>query len=157
MPINLNIKEEDKKFLLKLSKEINSQDKRGTSHVFFMVSDLVRIYGDSSWCEEKERVEEPHDNDLCESCLKKYNKGDELPDKCDDCYNEAFDWYNLERQIMNDHGVFFTAKACEDYIESRHYQFHKPKSYGLSAYWSEEFKQIQTIISKLTTEKELLK
>ena len=52
--MDLKIKEEDKKFLIELSKKMNAQDKRGTSHVFFMVSALVRVYGDSGWCNEKE-------------------------------------------------------------------------------------------------------
>lgn len=146
-----NISKEDLDFLKELSKEMNTQDKRYTSHVMFMVYDEVKVYcGD--WGNETERKDEIEESYLCEECLKKYENDGDLPDHCDECDSDLYVQFNWELQPCDEDGVFFTAKECDEYIEDRRYNFNKPCSYGISMYRSCEMRRVMNIISKLTLE-----
>ncbi len=156
----MKISEEDKKFLIELSKKINAQDKRGTSHVYFMVRDKEKEYGEGDYgFDEKERKDCDHFdiNDLCEKCKRLYHNDEDLPEDCNDCDNEAYHWFKWVNRIQIEDGVFLTAEACDEYIQRRIYNFNEPHSYGLSNYRSEEMKRVQSIISRLTTDEELLR
>lgn len=149
------IAEEELNFLKDLSREMNSQDKRMTHYVMFMVYDEVKVYCGDDWGDERERREDSYEdcfgnNLLCENCLKLLGDGEELPDDCNDCDSECFVSYKWELQPQDEAGVFFTAKACDEYIQSRRYAFNKPVSYGISMYRSDEMKRVMDIISKLT-------
>lgn len=148
------IKKEDQEFLEKLSEEMNSQNKRSTSYPIFVVYDKVKVYRDDG--EEKERKSEC--DDMCDRCSELSDNGEDLPEDCDDCENNNcfvnFDW---EDQIQEDNGIYFTAKACNEYIQRRRYAFYKPWSYAISGYFSEEMKRVMEIISKLTSDENTLR
>lgn len=143
------IQHEDFIFLKELSQKINSQDKRGTSYPLFVVFDKFKSYQENG--SEQER-DENYDGEVCLECETNYadGAGDDYPDDCMNCPSEAFRRFDWEDSICEDDGIFFTAEACDKYIESRRYAFNKPYSYAISAYRSEEMKRVMEIISKLT-------
>lgn len=150
----LNIKLEDVSFLEELSKKMVQQDKRATSYPLFMVYDKEKNYSiDGS---EQERVRED-EHLLCAGCLELVDEVKELPEYCLSCDSECFASFNWEILPQPDHGIFFTAEACDAYIQSRHYEFAEPCSYAISAYWSEEMKRVMDIIVNLTGDSKILK
>ena len=153
------MRKEDLQFLKDLSKKMNEQDKRGTSYVYFMVRDKEKEYGDGDYGfdERGERREDVDEYDLCDNCKKLHDEGEELPEDCSECNNECFHWFKWVKRIQTEHGTFLTAEACDEYIQRRRYAFTEPHSYGLSNYRSNEMRRVQEIISKLTTDKELLR
>lgn len=155
-----NLSKEDLEFLTELSKKINKQDKRSTSYVYFMVRDREKEYGEEDYgFDEKERKDSDCLNtvDLCSECEKLWEEDKELPDDCDECHPEAYHWFKWVNRIQIEDGVFLTAEACDEYIQRRIYNFNKPHSYGLSNYRSDEMRRVQEIISRLTTDEELLR
>ena len=151
----MKIKPEDLKFLETLGKQMNEQDKRGTSYPLFVVFDRVRNYKiDGQECEGREDVD---DEWLCSGCLKQQEEENTLPNYCDECDSNCFVQFDWENEILQDHGIFFTAEACDEYIARRRYEFNKPFSYAISAYWSNEMRRVMEIICGLTSDKNLLK
>ncbi len=69
-----------------------------------------------------------------------------LPDDCDNCDNESFDYYRIQRDVPNLYaGFFFTAKACNEHLEAnRHHYNSTAHSYAISATHNSE---LQTIIA----------
>lgn len=142
--------------------EMNSQDHRSTSHPLFVVVQDMKIYGvDTAYGGVHERQDPDYVDDdcYCESCAELLEKGEDLPDDCDDCMEGAFVTYRIEKDVPQlHHGVFFTAKACDEYIARRRYEFNgsnvsgDPHSYAISAYWSEEMKLVQEHLSKMGAE-----
>jgi len=147
---------EDQKFLEELSEKMNTQDKRSTSYPLFVVFDREKVYREDG--EETER-DENYDGEVCEECETNYadGAGDDYPDECLNCPAEAFRRFNWEDRIQENDGIFFTADACNEYIERRRYAFNKPYSYAISSYHSEEMKRVMEIISKLTANDNPLK
>lgn len=150
----LNIKLEDVGFLEELSKKMVEQNKRSTSYPLFVVYDREKIVGEGS---ETERKEDQPEDLLCSECKKVEEEGGELPDWCINCDTECFWFFEWQDKIQENHGIFFTAEACDAYIRSRRYEFDKPYSYAISAYWSEEMKRVMDIIVNLTGDSQILK
>jgi len=143
----------DIKFLIKLSRKMNEQDKRGTSYPLFVVYDKVKHYvhlGGWDDPDGKERKEDQNYVDLCEGCKRLYDEDEVLPDECDDCDDECFLHFKYNDEILEDHGIYFTAEACNEYIKRRRYEFNEPYSYAISAYWSNEMRRVMEIICKIT-------
>jgi Fe-S-cluster formation regulator IscX/YfhJ len=143
------IEHEDFLWLKELSQKINTQDKRATSFPLFVVYDRVQVPNENG--SERERKSSDYcDIDPCEKCAKLEEEGEELPDDCEDCDPECFNYFDWEDRICENDGIYLTAEACNEYIARRRYAFDKPYSYAISAYYSEEMKRLMTIISKLT-------
>lgn len=143
--------------ILALSREMNKQDNRSTALPLYIVVGDERRYGDSGWCGERERKEEPDESDLCECCLREYESDDfdgELPENCRDCDTDAFHWYQIEKHVPYlQHGVFLTAEACDEYITRRYYEMpENAVSYAISSYWSYDMTSVLRFISSLTTD-----
>jgi hypothetical protein len=145
----IKILPEDLNFLEELSKKINSQDKRSTSYPLFVVYDKVQVFKEDG--EERERKEEETDG-MCDKCLKLCKEGGDVPEDCDDCDDCQFYHFDWEDRIQENDGIYFTAEACDEYIQRRRYAFNKPYSYAISSYFSEEMKKVLEIISKFTSE-----
>ena len=142
--------------ILELSKEMNKQNNRSTALPLYIVVGDEKRYGDSSYCDNKERTEEPNEEDLCEDCLQLLNSDDyegTLPEDCDDCMSEAFHWYKIEEHVPQmQHGVFLTGEACDEYIKRRSYEMQPNAcSYGISSYWSYDMTKALKFLSSLTT------
>jgi hypothetical protein len=141
--------QDDLIWLGELSRKINEQDKRGTSYPLFVVYDKKQIFREDG--EERARKSE-YDGELCARCEKDLELTGDLQDDCEDCPDDAFYRFDWEDQICEDDGIYLTAEACNEYIARRRYNFNKPYSYAISAYYSEEMKRLMEIISKLTRE-----
>ena len=134
--------------LKQISAEMNKQDHRSTFMPLFMVQEKVKVYGAEDWCSEKERRSEPDTDYLCDKCAEL----EELPNACDDCDDNSFCYFNWEWQIQTDQGVFITAKACDEYIKRRSYEFGEVRSYAISAYWSDEMQRVLQYLSALSND-----
>jgi hypothetical protein len=147
----LKIEKKDAEFLKELSKKINTQNKRCTAYVMFMIYDKVKVYRGNEGSEiERKDMDYVNSKDLCDSCAKLYEDGDELPETCDDCDPDCFYTFDWEEQPQDEYGVYFTAEACERAILRYGHHFNQAFSFGISAYHSEEMKRVMDIISKLT-------
>jgi len=145
------ISKEDQEFLEELSKEMNTQDKRCTAYVMFMIYDKIKVFrGDAGNEIERKDIDYVDKNLLCEKCSKLNEDGEDLPETCEDCDPDCFYTFDWEDQPQNSYGVFFTAKACERAVQRYRHHFNKPFSYGISAYHSAEMQRVMEIISKLT-------
>ena len=131
-----------------IGKEMLIQNKRATSWVYFVIVEDKKIYNVDPTDGIRERKSADAIDDVgdmfCESCLKRDDNGDDLPDDCDDCDEECFGYYRIEQHVPNlEHGIFFTAKACEDYIKSFPYRLDKSaQSYGMSGHNSDELRYV---------------
>ncbi len=137
-------------FLVELGKKMNAQNNRSTANVLFMIEEEVKVPRHPNWgYEERERSEYYTNEDLCEACQKLAEDGEEVPDQCDECSDDCFNHYNLERQTVDTAGVFFTAEACDEHIRLNGHHYTKPKSYGVSAWRNPEMQGVQEILSIL--------
>lgn len=146
-----NISEEDKKYLLELSKKMNSQDNRATQFPMFVIKQKVKVYGREECCDELERKEEQDDDEMCETCSEKYEEGTDLLDNCQDCDPRCFIEFNWEDETVEDAGSFFTAEAAQDHIDRNAYHYNKPFTYGIPSWRNPEMQIVLKIISSLET------
>ncbi len=146
----LQINQEDKKFLEELSQKINTQDKRSTSYPLFVVYDRVQVPNEDGAERERKNSDYSDEFEMCEKCQALEEAGDEVPDDCETCDPECFNYFDWEDRICENDGIYLTAEACNEYIQRRRYAFDKPYSYAISSYFSEEMKRLLDIISKMT-------
>ncbi len=138
----------DEKFLLALGQKMNGQDNRATQFPLFVIQHIVRVpslFPDYDGCERKEDIKS---EDLCENCRKLRSEGDEIPDECDNCDSECFNFYKNEEQFDLQAGVFLTAEACENHIKLNHYHYNNPKSYAIGVWRNPEMENLLRILSK---------
>lgn len=132
-----------------IAEEMIVQDKRSTSYVLFIVVEDKKVYGmDSAYAQDRERDDRDNiDHEwLCKSCQSLEYNDEEIPDDCDDCDDDCFVHYRIEKDVPNLYAAFFfTAKACNEHIErNRHHYNSTAHSYGISAYHNNELKEIMT-------------
>ncbi len=141
---------EDEKFLLELGYKMNAQDNRMTQFPLFVIQHTVRVpsYFHEMEYDDCERKEDIEDEDLCESCRKLRSEGDEIPDNCENCDSECYNYWKNEEQFDLEAGVFLTAEACEDHIKLNHYHYNNPKSYAIGAWRNPEMQNLLRILSK---------
>lgn len=144
------IKQSDLEELVKISEKMNSQDKRCTSYPLFVVYDREKEWNEDG--DQRERKEDFDIDYLCDECKEELARGGTLEDWCTECDSDCFWSFNWVDRIQENHGIFFTAEACDEYIQRRRYEFNKPYSYAISAYWSEEMKLVMNVISGLTND-----
>lgn len=121
------------------------QDKRGTSYPIFIVVEDQKVYWVNDGVEGHERYGEEWNRDgACEECNELHDKGEDTPDYCEECDDELFVPYRIEKNVPNLRaGFFFTASACGNHIqEQRHHYNDTAKTYAISAYHNEELKSV---------------
>lgn len=136
-----------------ISQEMITQDKRCTSYVYFVVVEDKKVWGvESQYAHGKERKD--YDNlqreDLCDSCKKKWDEDEDLPDDCDEYECEdSFVNYRIETEVPNLYaGIFFTAKACEEHIKNKGHHYNgTQRSYGMSAVYNYELRAVMEHLS----------
>lgn len=147
------LSKENIEFLVTLGEKMNKQDNRYTSHVLFMVQVDKKVYVSDDWdCHTETERKEDHEGTMCDKCLKKTEKGKDIPEWCGDCDPDCFHFFKTERVLDDAPGVFFTAEACDDHIKANHYNYKNPKSYGISAWRNYEMQEVQKILSILGSE-----
>lgn len=132
--------------LMSIGAELALQNNRNSSWPVWYVSEDKKVYRSSSQdYEHKGRVDPDYlDTDqLCEACLEKYEEDGDIPDDCNACGDETFEYYDLERGYASYGSCFFlTEKACREYIEANSYHFNNPKPYCDSAFRNHELQPI---------------
>ena len=133
------------------------QDKRGTAYPIFIVVEEQKIYWVSDNIEGRERYGEEFNREgACEECTKLHDDGKDIPDDCEDCDDECFVSYRIEKDVPNLRaGFFFTANACNEHLERNRHHYNKTAhSYAISAYHNEELKAVMVeLIGEANAEK----
>lgn len=128
--------------------ELLTQDNRSTSWPIFIIVEDRKVYGvGSDWADGKERKEE-HDEALCDDCEACIENGPEMPEDCENCPDDAFIYYKIEKDVPNLYGgFFFTAKAAQEHLDAnRHHYNSTAHTYAISATHNSE---LQTVINYL--------
>lgn len=128
-----------------IKKEMLTQDNRATSYPIFIIVEDKKVYGvESGFADGRERKED-YGDPLCDRCeFMADSNGPDYPDECDDCPEEAFINYRIEKDVPNLYaGFFFTAEAAQNHLEeSRHHYNFTAKTYAISAYNNHELKTV---------------
>lgn len=153
------MKKEQIEFLKNLKKEILTQDNLATRDVMFAVLETKERYDiDSDYCDYQVMVaddtvfrdmddvidnfpdfeEELKDMDLESACYYLHNQGYDVR-MCGVKEMETFDF-------MNGQSVFFTSKACKEFIERNKHNLSSPVCYGISAWNNPEMRTLREII-----------
>ena len=134
--------------LVSIGKELATQDNLGTAWPIWCVMEHKKVYVDymQSWDNKERQDDEFFDpEDLCHTCRPLYERG-ELPNDCEDdqCDESTFAYYNMEDMpsFWKGPGMFLTQKACQDHIDSCHYDYTNPRPYAYSAYNNFEMQPI---------------
>lgn len=140
-----------------IGEEMRTQDKRMTSYVYFVIHEDIKIFGaDSEYADGKERKDSDYldINDLCTECLGLHEAGEEMPDQCENCDDDAFGNYILKKEVPNMYaGFFFTAKAAEEHLKAkRHHYNDTARVFGESACYNPH---LQAIMAHLVGEENL--
>lgn len=135
--------------------EMNNQDCRATQNPMFVI--LVDRYVPADinigW-DKKERKDDDYMKEeyLCDDCRVLYVSGLPLPEECDACSDESFNFskkLNDEESFDLRAGVFFTAKACQEHIDANHYHYDNPRVYGIGSWRNFEMQKVQRFLSSL--------
>lgn len=147
----------DFKQVSKTGELMAAQNNRSTQYPLYAIQVEKRVYMPHSYMwdyDGKERLDtdyqEVDEKNLCDKCAKKYRDGgnyDELPDNCEDCDPDAFNWYKLEHVIDTMPGVFFTLENCQEHIDDNKHHYSNPQIYVISAWRNPEIQSLmrQTI------------
>lgn len=159
--------EEEREFysLDAIGKRLATQKNLATQYPLWVVAVDKKIWMPHSYMwdyDGKERInEEYHDIDprnLCEDCRAIYDKNedegleDELPEDCDDCDPDAFNWYKLEEDYDLNPGAFLTQAACEDHIALNDYHYSNPRPFAWSAWRNPEMIAVMQHLIKASGE-----
>ena len=157
----IQVTDEMYEFLMNLSKELNTQDHRGTAMpYFFQVQTKHRIavpegcgteawyYDRSSIETESEIVDAIYDYKNGKISKKKILAMDDS-DKEDILEAAGFrKWnYDYEHRLEN---AFLTEKACEEHIRINKHNLRQPQSYLSHAFRNPELEQVLSFICQLT-------
>lgn len=128
------------------------QNNRGTQYPLFAIQDDFDVYVEPG--EDYDRRQRPEDIQtywLCDACSDLYNDGETLPDDCDDCDEDAFEHFRVERRLTVERvGVFFTEKAATDHIIVNSYHYKNPSVYAIAAWRNPEMVAVMQQIIKTT-------
>ena len=141
--------------LVKIGKKMNAQDNRSTQlPLFIVVADEKIRCADGDG--ERQRIHEDgwDPNQMCSYCQERWQLNEEVPEDCEDCNDNMFHWYQIEKHVPQlDHGVFLTGEECNDYIKRRSYAMKdKAVSYAISAWRSDEMSKVLEFLSALGSE-----
>lgn len=120
------------------------QDNRATQYPLYVIRAEERQYVEAgNDYDERERVEDTNEVDLCRSCTALYDDDKELPEECGDCDPEAFDHYKIVTYFAVDQaGVFFTEQGCQSHIDANSYHYRNPTVYGIGAWRNYEMQSV---------------
>lgn len=131
--------------LARIKEQMLTQDNRATSYPIFIIVEDKKIYGvESGWADGRERKED-YDNPLCDRCeAMADSNGPDYPEECDDCPDDAFVNYRIEKDVPNLYaGFFFTAEAAQAHLDSNHHHYNSTaKVYATSAYNNYELRTV---------------
>ena len=150
--------------LMELSKEINTQDHRGTQMPYiFQIQTQEEVavpegcgteawYFDGSKLETQEEIDqaifdyyEPEKTMEDIQAMDEWDKEDEL---------EKMDYRKINYDFKDHYeNAFFTAKACKEHIRLNHYHYHKPIDYLSFATRNPEMELIFKFLCELTNGK----
>lgn len=130
-----------------IGEEMQVQDNRHTENPLFVIQEDSRVYGVDD-AEFKER-DNDYEGDLCEACDALCDEGKSLEDDCEECPDEAFNWYKIEKVFNLSPGVFFTAKACQEHIDSNEYHYTNPRSFAVGTYRNPEMKAVINFLKNI--------
>lgn len=132
-----------------------SQNNRGTQYPLYAVQVDKKVYmphaagWDYDGYERKDPdVEHVDDWYLCTDCQEKREKGKQLPDECDDCSPECFNWYMLEAELDMQPGLFLTELGCQNHIDANSYHYQNPRVYAVSAWRNYEMQAVMRQVIK---------
>lgn len=147
------MKDEDIQMLKEIGERMNTQDNRSTAFPLFVVQSLVQRPSPAELSTGCERVDDDHlDREcLCEKCNALYENDEELPDECEDCQDECFNFFTEEYEFDLQAGVFLTEQACEEHIKYNGYHYYKPRSYAVSAWRNNEMQNLMKMLSVLAS------
>ena len=148
-------------FLMNLSKELNTQDHRGTAMpYFFQVQTTHRIavpegFGNEAWHYDGTFLET--DEDVIDF-IYSYNAEDLSKKKIQAMSSHQRDQYlkkigfrvvnyDYEHRLEN---AFLTEKACEEHIRLNKHNLRQPQSYLSHAFRNPELEQVLSFICQLT-------
>ena len=137
-----------------IGEEMQVQDNRATDHPLFVIEVKRKIYTDKYLSDESERKDGDHleEDQLCDPCRSLLEKDEDLPEKCDDCSDDAFFHFTFTEEMDMYHGVFLTSKECDEYIEGKSYRwqsYEKPRSFAISANPSEEMVKVLDFLNNI--------
>lgn len=139
--------------MIETSKEMNVQNNRCTDYPLFVI-----MVDTEDWCNEAiadkcKRIEDTDVSLLCEKCQKLWEQDEELPDSCDDCDPDAFNWYCIKQEFDLNAGVFFTAKACQEHIDANKYHYDNPVVYGIGCWRNPEMIEVIKFMREISKDK----
>ncbi len=129
--------------------EMVAQDNRGTQYPLYVIQiDRKRYVNYHDEWEGKERQDPDFadEDDICKSCKELYEEKGELPDDCDTCSTDAFDYYRTEDEFDLNPGIFLTLKACNEHIADNKHHYEKPRAYCVSAWRNPEMQMVQRLL-----------
>lgn len=133
------------KYIDEIALEMVKQNNRATQYPLFVVMETVEVCVPDSQADGSHRKDDDDGIDpnyLCEDCLKLAQKEEDLPDWCNDCDSECFWSYRKDERPNLLPGVFFTAKACQEHIDSNKYHYTHPKVFGVGAWRNPEMVEV---------------
>lgn len=132
-----------------------AQEVQGTSYPVFVVRHKTKVFveGHDYHGQQRKPKESTDVTSLCESCLKLHDKGEDLPEDCDECFIDAYDYFKWQYDI-DPRAVFLTGKGCLEYIEANRDRYGEDAHpFILSAEGNPELQAVmQLVINQLTDE-----
>lgn len=127
-----------------LGKAMATQDNRGGQYPLYAIQEDKRVWVE--WGQdynERDRVEDTDDINLCPACTDLFEAEKELPADCSQCDPEAFDHYRLDAVLaVEKAGVFFTEVGCQMHIDANSYHYNNPRVYGIGAWRNYEMQSV---------------
>lgn len=142
-----------------LGEKMNEQDHRITFMPMFVIQYDEKVICPDSFGDDamivNEEGEEVDEDDLCTECKEDLalNGVMEHEIKCAECGTHNVYVYRDQERFAMDHGVFFTAEACKEYMARRAYDMPRnARSYAISVHRSNEMQMVLDFLSALGTD-----
>ena len=150
-------------FLMSLSKELNTQDNRGTAMpYFFQIETKEKVYtpeGCGTECYVNDDSEIETDEEIKEAIagirgidvvdFEKYFTELDGGEQEDILLRNG--WRKVNYQMVDKYqNAFFTAKACKEHIAQNNYHYNEPVDYLSHAFRNPEMKLVLKFLTELT-------
>ena len=141
--------EEEQKFysLPEIGRRLATQNNLSTQYPLWVVAVDKKVFMPHSYMwdyDGKERkdedIQDVNISDYCDRCRALYDDDllDDIPEDCDECDPDMFNWYMLEEDYDLNPGAFLTQAACQDHINQNHYHYKNPRPFAWSAWRNPE-------------------
>lgn len=118
--------------LKEISKELKTQDNRGTSDPIFLIQEKKRIWGmRMDYAEDHEWIDQ--DGEVCEG------------DYIDMSEYESVGYIDIWETVQ----LFFTEKAAQRYIDSNKHNLNNPRIYVMSGHSNHEWQEVRNYLKEL--------